>query len=143
MFVGSYASERRYARDFSGYLKRELKNKIDMICGFGLSPTKIIRELWFLRKMRGANFLVSVSYYLGFWFMTKLTRKEIFEHSTSLSNNVLSDYVIFINYVKSLSRATRLGLIEREYADRLIQKVFAGEKTRSAVQYAHALGFEL
>jgi len=142
IFVETYASERRYARGFSGYLKRELNNKIDMICGLGLSPTKVIRELWFLRRIRGVIFLISVYYHIGFWLLTKLMRKEIFSHSTSLSNNVLSDCVMIVNYVKSLSRATRLGLIEREYADRLIHTVFASEKMRSVLPYAHALGFE-
>jgi glycosyltransferase involved in cell wall biosynthesis len=140
MFVETYASERRYVISFSGYLKRELNNKIDMIRGLGLNPTKIVRELWFLKKMRGSSFLISAYFHLSFWLITKLTSKEIFEHSKIFSNNVLCDYVMFNNYSGLLSQATRLGLIERDCANNLVNGVFAQERIRNVVKYVRAFG---
>lgn len=138
MFPQTYSSERRYSKTFFGYIRREFDNKIDMTCGLGLTPAKIVRELWFLRKMRGISFLIAVSYHFIFWFMTVLMMKKIYSHSKCVSNNVLCDYVMFVNYVELLNKATKLGLIDSDKATRYIQEALSSKKTRSILPYARS-----
>jgi len=138
IFVQTYSSERRYSRSFQEYLRRELNNKLDMVRGLGLTPTKILRELWFLRRIRGLNFLISVYYHIAFWLLAVLMKKEIYVHSKHLSNNVLSDYTMLVNYAEMLKNAARSGLVERTDAIKLIQTAFASEKARSIIPYARA-----
>jgi glycosyltransferase involved in cell wall biosynthesis len=139
LFVETYGSERRYSTNFLGYLRREFNNKIDMIRGLGLTPSKIVREQWFLRKTRGAVFFISVYYHLAFWFITLLTRKEIFAHSKYLSNSLFGDLTMVINYVELLKNAVRLGLLEKRVATNFIAKALATEKVLSMLTYVSRL----
>lgn len=139
MFVQTYSSERRYSKNFLEYVKREISNKIDMTCGLGLTPTKIVREFWFLRKTRGIRFLISVFYHLTFWFITVLIKRNIYSHSKYLSNNVLCDYVMFVNYVELLKKATKKGFINSNKANGFIQEALTSKKIRSILAYAKSL----
>jgi glycosyltransferase involved in cell wall biosynthesis len=140
MVVDSYGSERRYASNFFNYLRRDLNNKIDTVRGLGLTPTKIVRENWFLHKLRGMRFLSRLSYYLCFWFITRIIGKTIFEHSKNLSNNVLCEYLMMKNYTNLLGQEVKNGLIEEAYSNRLLNAALDYGRTRSMVEYARAVG---
>jgi glycosyltransferase involved in cell wall biosynthesis len=66
LFITTFLSERRYAKSLIGYFKRELRNKLDMIRGMGYRPSKMLRELLYLRKYRGHILLVALAYHLLF-----------------------------------------------------------------------------
>ena len=138
MFIQTYSSERRYAKTFRGYIKREFNNKIDMICGLGLTPRKIVRELWFLKKIRGLNFLIGIFYHLTFWFITVLLKRKIYTHSRYLSNSVLCDYGMIINYIELLKKAIKLGLIMSNKAIKYFREI----RERALTALAYAKSFE-
>ena len=139
MFIQTYSSERRYSKTLLEYIKREFNNKIDMTCGLGLTPAKIVRESWFLRKMRGIDFLIRVFYHLIFWFITVLIRRKIYSHSKYLSNGVLCDYVMFVNYMELLKKATKLGLVDSDEKIRYIQEALTNKRIRNRLLYARSL----
>jgi glycosyltransferase involved in cell wall biosynthesis len=99
LFVSTYPSERRYSKGLMNYLKRELRNKIDMIYGMGYTPTKIVRECKILHKFREVEFLLCIFYHLLFFALTMLMRRSINVHSILINNGSLCDIAMSLNYI--------------------------------------------
>lgn len=109
----TYVSEHRYTKNLVGYLKRELFNKIHYIIGSGFTPTKFIREEYFIwRKWRNygllSPFLIlfRTSIALLIYYLVKLIGKKIYSHDKHLTNHLLKDYAI----VKHIALPRELNL---------------------------------
>lgn len=134
-FIYTYVSERRYAKSILGYLRREFGNKIDMIRGMGLTPLKIVRELWFLRKYRGIMLIIALAYHLLFWFITKMMHLPIYSHNQYINNGSYVDYKMFINYVELVKELVKKEAINSNDAKHYILEYLRGRKIRGIVEY--------
>jgi glycosyltransferase involved in cell wall biosynthesis len=135
LFITTFLSERRYARSLIGYFKREFRNKLDMIRGMGYRPSKLLRELLYLRKYRGVGLLIALAYHLFFYFITTGLRLPIYDHHPYLNNGSYVDYKMFSNYVELLRQLVKEGEIEvSEFRD-VISKYLDDEKLKSIMEY--------
>ncbi len=110
LLITTYASERRYAKNFLNYLHRELRNKIDMIRGMGYgNPETIIRECVFLRNFKNFKALLCVIYHLFFLVLTKILRKNVYTHDyiIIINNGSLCDIAMTFNYSVLISKVMR------------------------------------
>lgn len=97
----TYVSERRYSSNLARYLKRELFNKVHYIMGTGFSPSKFVREEYFIwRKWRNYGLLsiflilLRALSALPLYYLVKLLGKEIYSHDKHLTNHLLKDYAM-------------------------------------------------
>ena len=111
LFISTYFSEIRYSKNLLHYLRRELRNKVDMICGMGYTPVKVVRECRLLRKFKGVGFLSCVFYHLLFFALVKLLRRPISTHSMLINNGSLCDVAMSLNYI-----ALIVNLLKKEFS---------------------------
>jgi hypothetical protein len=106
--ITTYVSERRYAKNFLNYIRREFRNKIDMIHGMGYGhPETIIRECVFLRKFKGFKMLLCIIYHLFLLILTRVLKKSIYTHDYIINNGSLCDIVMTFNYLALISYVVR------------------------------------
>lgn len=98
-FISTFASEIRYSRNFTDYLKREMRNKIDMICGMGYTPSKIVLEALFMRRLPWIRLIIWVFYHLFFYILARLKLKKISNYHKYVNNGSLCDVAMFLNYI--------------------------------------------
>ena len=98
-FLTTYFSEIRYAKNLLDYIKREFRNKVDMISGMGYTWRKIIYEASRLRKLTDLKILIWIIYHLIFHILTILFQKQINEYSKIINNGSLCDVAMFLNYI--------------------------------------------
>ena len=109
--IPTLISEHRYAKNLLEYLKRELRNKRDYVIGGGATPSKFVREEWFIWRIWRRNpivtvllriFLFIVLYYVVCWLMN-LKPKAYDEH---LTNHLYRDFMS----LKHIALPQELGL---------------------------------
>lgn len=98
-FVSTFVSERRYVKNLWHYIAREVRNKIDMICGMGYTPKKIILEALFLHKLRGLKLLIWIFYHIVFYVLAVFSHKKISNNHYYINNGSLCDVAMFLNYL--------------------------------------------
>jgi len=134
-FITTYISERRYVKSFIGYLRRELRNKLDMIRGMGYTPSKIIQELLYLRNYRGITFFIALAYHMFFFFLVKIMRLPIYSHHPYLNNGSFVDYKMFINYANLLGQLVTSGEMKIDEARHQIVSYLKAQRIRKIVEY--------
>jgi glycosyltransferase involved in cell wall biosynthesis len=109
--IPTLASERRYVRGALNYLRRELRNKRDYIVGSGVTPTKFVREEWFIWRiwrryslvtLSLRTFLLLILYCMVTWFM----KTKPMNHDKYLTNHLYKDFMS----LKHITLPQELGL---------------------------------
>jgi glycosyltransferase involved in cell wall biosynthesis len=109
--IPTHSSERRYVRGVLNYMRRELRNKRDYIIGSGATPTKFVREEWFIWRIWRRHSLVTILirtslflilYYTVKWFM----KTKLMNHDKHLTHHIHSDFMS----LKYIALPQELGL---------------------------------
>jgi glycosyltransferase involved in cell wall biosynthesis len=102
--IPTLTSERRYARGILNYLRRELRNKRDYIIGSGATPTKFVREEWFIWRIWRRYSLITILlrtipflilYYMVTWFM----KTKPMNYDKYLTNHMVYKDFMMLKYI--------------------------------------------
>jgi len=108
--IPTMQSELRYVKSLLGYFKRELRNKIDYVKGSGATPSKFVREEYFIwRKWRGFGVFTVLLRSIGFlvvYLLAKILRVERYVHDEDLTNHFYNDFML----LKDVALPQELGL---------------------------------
>jgi hypothetical protein len=135
LFIGTYTSELRYVKGLKDYLRREFRNKIDMISGMGYTWKKIFYEAIRLHELKGIKLFLWIMYHLIFYIFAKLLRKKIYSHSDLINNGSLCDVAMFLNYVALVIRLLKSNKISVNKARELIYELLRDKNKVKAYQY--------
>lgn len=136
-FIKTYTSERRYAKDLISYTKRELRNKLDMICGMGYTWRKIIYEALFLHRLRGLKAFLWILYHSTFYVMAKALRREIGSYHNIINNGALCDVAMFLNYIALVVNLVKYGTknFDTNELRQVIKKILMSNGKDKAITY--------
>jgi hypothetical protein len=138
-FITTYSSERRYVKDLKEYIKREFRNKIDMICGMGYTWKKIFYEAVRLHRLKNLKLLIWIAYHLTLYVVARLLRRRIYSYSDYINNGSFCDITMFLNYIALMMRLARIGKVKLSEVRELVKKILQDENKVKTIQYYLAL----
>ncbi|CCC81988.1 glycosyltransferase [Thermoproteus tenax] len=106
-FVTTFVSERRYVKSLLHYLRRELRNKLDTVRALGYTPTRIVREGYYVRGLRWLKLVVWIAYHLALWLANTMMGRTPYMNSKYLNNGSACDVAMFLNYIALTVRIYR------------------------------------
>jgi len=112
LFSKTRPSEKRYAKGFFNYVRREIRNQLDLITGNATTLSKFIREeLYVYGGTRNPiRILWRTLPFLLPLMLSKLLRKPIFEADALLSNY----YYLLYEAAKESVNPTEIGLLKKD-----------------------------
>jgi glycosyltransferase involved in cell wall biosynthesis len=137
--ISTYLSERRYAKRFRDYIRRELRNKLDMIRGMGYTWEKLLKESIYLHHTFSLKnlpkILLWLIYHGAFYILAKMLQREIYNYCDFINNGSLCDVAMFLNYIALKSQYIRKGLGSMIELKQWIGEVLGNEKMLRVVAY--------
>jgi len=142
-FISTYLSERRYAKGLRGYIKRELRNKIDMICGMGYTWKKLLREAVYLCNIfslkSSLRILLWLLYHTTFYILVRILRRKIYSHHNAINNGSLCDIAMFLNYIALKINMLKNGLGSVTELRRWVKEALTNKDLAKVIAYFHSL----